>query len=142
VQFVKKTSQRTITRFTIPLVSFLMALLFNAALLLAFGINPIQAYQVMLKGSLGSPYALSETFVKAIPLMLTGLGVSIAFHMHFWNIGAEGQLAVGGIAASFAALFLHEILPPFLLLPAMFLFALAAGAVWGLIPAGLKASLA
>lgn len=125
----------------VPLLSFLLALFFGALILLIFGINPLQAYTVMLKGSLGGIYALSETLVKAIPLMLTGLGVSIAFRMLFWNIGAEGQLAMGGIAASYVALFLADSMPAALLIPVMILAAIAAGALWGLIPAGLKASI-
>jgi simple sugar transport system permease protein len=141
IQLIKKTTENRFTRLIIPVVSFLLALAFNAILLLIFGIDPIQAYTVMLKGSLGSPYALSETMVKAIPLMLTGLGVSIAFHMHFWNIGAEGQLAMGGIAAAFAALFLQDAIPPAFMLPAMFILGIAAGAIWGLIPAALKSLL-
>lgn len=141
IQLIKKTDQNSVISLIIPFVSFLLALLFNAILLIIFGIDPLEAYTVMLKGSLGSSYALSETLVKAIPLMLTGLGVSIAFHMHFWNIGAEGQLAMGGIAAAFVALFLQETIPPNLLLPAMVIFGGIAGAVWGLIPAALKSTL-
>lgn len=141
IQLIKKTDQKSVISLIIPFVSFLLALLFNAILLIIFGIDPLEAYTVMLKGSLGSSYALSETLVKAIPLMLTGLGVSIAFHMHFWNIGAEGQLAMGGIAAAFVALFLQDTIPPNLLLPAMVIFGGIAGAIWGLIPAALKSTL-
>jgi simple sugar transport system permease protein len=140
IQFEKRTDQNKVLNFLIPIASFLLALLFSAIVLILFGINPMQAYSVMVKGSLGSTYALTETLVKAIPLMLTGLGVSIAFHMHFWNIGAEGQLAMGGIAASFVALFLQDVIPSAFLLPAMFLAGGLAGAIWGLIPAGLKAA--
>ena len=97
IQLEKRTEQNKLIGFFIPLISFFLALLFNAVILLLFGIDPIEAYSVMVKGSLGNSYALTETLVKAIPLMLTGLGVSIAFQMHFWNIGAEGQLAMGEI---------------------------------------------
>lgn len=141
IQFEKRTDRNRLSGFLIPVLSFFLAILFSALILLFFDINPIQAYSVMVKGSLGSTYALSETLVKAIPLMLTGLGVSIAFHMHFWNIGAEGQLAMGGIAAAYVALFLKDAIPSSLLLPAMFLAGGLAGAVWGLIPAGLKSSI-
>lgn len=141
IQLEKRTEQNKLTGFLIPLISFLLALFFNAIILLLFRIDPIEAYSVMVKGSLGSSYALTETLVKAIPLMLTGLGVSIAFQMHFWNIGAEGQLAMGGIAASFIALFMQESIPPSLILPAMLVGSILAGAVWGLIPAALKAAL-
>jgi simple sugar transport system permease protein len=79
--------------------------------------------------------------VKAIPLMLTGLGVAIAFRMLFWNIGAEGQLAMGGIAAAYVALFWADRLPASMVLPAMFVAGVLAGAIWGFIPAFLRAAL-
>ena len=141
ISFEKRLEKSRLSVVLVPVTSFILALLFGAIILLLFGINPLQAYAVMIKGSFGSGYALSETLVKAIPLMLTGLGVSISFRMLFWNIGAEGQLAMGGIAASFVALFLEKFLPPFLVLPLMFVSAVLAGALWGLIPATLKSFL-
>ncbi len=65
----------------------------------------------MVQGAFGSAYAISETLVRATPLMLTGLAVSIAFRMLFWNIGAEGQLAMGAFAASGVAIFLPKAVP-------------------------------
>lgn len=141
ISFEKRLERSHLSIIFVPIVSFILALIFGALILLAFRVNPLQAYSVMIKGSLGSSYAISETLVKAIPLMLTGLGVSISFRMLFWNIGAEGQLAVGGITASFVALFLEEFIPPTLVLPTMLISAVLAGALWGLIPAGLKAIL-
>ena len=123
----------------VPIVSFILALGFGALLLVAFGIDPIQAYRVMVRGSLGDQYAITETLVKAIPLILTGLAVAIAFRMLFWNIGAEGQLAMGGIGAAFVALFLSDSIPDPLTLPLMVLMGMAAGAIWAVIPALLKA---
>jgi len=137
--FEKRLTQSRWAALLVPLGSFLLALLFGSIFLAAFGVDPLQAYRVMVVGSLGSQYAFTETLVKAIPLMLTGLGVSIAFRMLFWNIGAEGQLAMGGIAASMVALFWSQSLPDALTLPLMILAAVLAGAVWGLIPALLKA---
>jgi ABC-type uncharacterized transport system permease subunit len=125
--------------FLVPFISLLLALIFGGIILLAAGANPLTTYKAMFLGAFGSKYSLSETMVKAIPLMLCGLGVSIAFRMLFWNIGAEGQLAVGGIAAAGVALFGAERLPAALLLPAMFVAGFAAGALWGLVPALLKA---
>jgi len=127
--------------FLVPVFSFILALIFGAIILLVFEVNPLEAYRVMVQGSLGTGYALSETLVKAIPLMLTGLGVAIAFRMLFWNIGAEGQLAMGGIAAAYVALFWADRLPGPMVLPAMFIAGVLAGAVWGLIPAFLRAVL-
>jgi simple sugar transport system permease protein len=139
ILFEKRLTRSRRASVLVPILSFILALVFGGIILLLFGINPLEAYQVMVKGSLGSGYALSETLVKAIPLMLTGLGVSIAFRMLFWNIGAEGQLAWGGIAAAFVALFLSDYVPGFMLIPLMMILAILAGAMWALIPAALKA---
>lgn len=141
IRFEKRLTRSRSATVLVPILSVVLALVFGALILMAFGINPLEAYQVMIKGSLGSGYALTETLVKAIPLMLTGLGVAIAFRMLFWNIGAEGQLAMGGIAAAFVALFLSDYVPSALLIPLMMLMAVLAGAAWALIPAALKASL-
>ncbi|RME63578.1 MAG: ABC transporter permease [Caldilineae bacterium] len=127
-----------------PLISVALALVFSGALLAIFGANPWETYVAMAKGAFGERYAISETLVKAIPLLLTGLAVSIAFRMLFWNIGAEGQLAWGAVAATWVALFLPERLdglPGWAFLPLMFLAAFAAGALWGVIPGLLKAYL-
>jgi len=132
------TPSRTAS-FLVPFISLLLALIFGGIILLAAGANPLTTYKAMFLGAFGSKYSLSETMVKAIPLMLCGLGVSIAFRMLFWNIGAEGQLAVGGIAAAGVALFGAERLPAAVLLPAMLVAGFAAGALWGLVPALLKA---
>lgn len=128
----------------VPILSIVLALVVAGALLALVGAHPWEAYKAMLLGALGGRYNVSETLVKAIPLMLTGLAVSVAFRMQFWNIGAEGQLVMGGFAAAGVALFFPELLPGFpewALLPTMFVAAFAMGAIWGLIPAALKAFL-
>jgi ABC-type uncharacterized transport system permease subunit len=142
------TPSRTAS-FLVPVASLLLALVFGSLLLLAAGANPLTTYKAMLEGAFGTPsqwaegefYNLSETLVKAIPLMLCGLGVSIAFRMLFWNIGAEGQLAMGGFAAAGVAIFWSARIPAPLLLPAMLVAGFLGGAVWGLLPALLKAVL-
>jgi simple sugar transport system permease protein len=128
-------------RVLVPMISFAFSLLFGALLLRLSGVDPLRTYAAMAQGALGSGYALSETLVKAIPLMLTGLGVSIAFRMLFWNIGAEGQLAMGGLAATGVVLFLTEGLSGWVSVPLAILAGMAAGALWGAIPAALRAFL-
>ncbi len=138
----------------VPILSVVLALLFGAVLLALAGANPWETYRAMLAGAFGRPeqwregqyFAIVETLVKAIPLMLTGLAVAVAFRMRFWNIGAEGQLVMGGIAASAVALFFPTLFPfipqtPWVYLPLMLVISLLAGAAWGLIPATLKAYL-
>jgi len=138
--------------YLVPVASFVLALLFGAVLLALAGANPWQTYRAMLEGAFGTPaqwrdgqfYSLTETLVKATPLMLTGLGVSIAFRMLFWNIGAEGQLVMGGFAAGAVALWAPALLPfvpPWAYLPLMVVAGMLAGALWGLVPALLKAYL-
>ena len=141
--------ERRLTRprhieFLFPLIALALALIFSGILLWIFGANPLETYAAMAAGAFGQRYHISETILRAIPLMLTGLAVGIAFRMLFWNIGAEGQFVWGVIAATWVALFLPEQiggLPQWTFLPLMIVAAFAAGAVWGLIPAFLKTAL-
>jgi len=139
--FEKRKSLSRRALILVPIISFIVALLLGAILLALTGVNPIVTYRAMARGAFGSVYALSETLVVAIPLMLTGLGVAIAFRMRFWNIGAEGQLVFGGIAGAGVALHFSEIIPGYLLLPAVLVAGMIAGAIWAGIPAALKAYL-
>ncbi|NOZ28332.1 MAG: ABC transporter permease [Chloroflexi bacterium] len=135
------TPSRTVSML-VPVISLVLALLVAGILLILVGASPWETYKAMAIGAFGGKYNISETLVKAIPLMLTGLAVSIAFRMQFWNIGAEGQLVMGGFAAAGVALFFPERfpwLPDWSLLPLMFLAAFAVGALWGLGPALLRA---
>lgn len=129
-------------KITVPLLSLLFALLLGSVLLLLVGANPWETYVAMFTGALGGRYAFSETLLKATPIILCALGVSIAFRMLFWNIGAEGQLAMGGFAAAGIALYVpvrYPELPTGVSIVLAFLAAALAGAVWALIPALLKA---
>ncbi|MBC7232187.1 MAG: ABC transporter permease [Chloroflexi bacterium] len=119
-------------------VSLLLALVAIAVLFRVLGVNPIVAYQRIFRGAFGSLYGLSETIVKAIPLMMCGIGLSLAFRARVYNIGAEGQLLVGAICATGLALSRPD-WPSWALRPAMFLVGFIGGALWALIPALLKA---
>ena len=146
LKFEKRLDTSRGAIFLVPLISLFLALLFGAILLALAGANPIETYRAMVNGAFGTTYNITETLVKAVPLIFTGLSVAIAFRMLFWNIGAEGQLVMGGIAAAWVALFWVEnltFLPqtPFLWIPLMMVAAILAGALWGLIPALLKAFL-
>lgn len=120
-----------------PFVSLLLALIVIGIVFVALGIDPFFAYGRILSGAFGSLYSLSETVTKAIPLILAGVGLTLAFRARFWNIGAEGQLLVGAICATGLALALPD-WPQAMLLPVMFLAGFVGGALWGLIPALLK----
>jgi len=136
----RKTVSKTAI-IVVPFLSFGVSLLLTGLLLVAFGANPVATFAAMYKGAFGSGRAITETLVKAIPLMLTGLGVMLAFKLKFWNIGAEGQLTLAGVAAAWVAVFWSRWLPAPMVLPVMVLVGCAAGAVWAGIPALLKTSL-
>jgi ABC-type uncharacterized transport system permease subunit len=123
-----------------PILSVLAALLVIAVIFGLLGVNPLVAYGRIFTGAFGSLYGLSETVTKAIPLMLAGVGLAVAFRARVYNIGAEGQLLVGAICATGVALFVPGI-PDGLRLPAMFVVGALGGALWALVPAVLKARL-
>jgi ABC-type uncharacterized transport system permease subunit len=118
-----------------------VALLIGALILALAGGNPIAAYAQIARSSFGGIDVSSDTLVKAIPLMLVGLACTVAFRMRLWNIGAEGQFFLGAWGAS--AVVLTPLLPPetsrWLMIPAMMVAGMAAGALWGFVPGFLKA---
>ena len=115
-----------------------LALCTGGVFILLLGHNPVAVYGSMLLGSLGTEIALTETIKMTIPLLVTSLGVTLAFRMRFWNIGAEGQICIGAIAATYFALF-HADWPGWLLFPVMMAAAFLAAGLWGAIPAVCKA---
>jgi len=115
------------------------ALLTGAILILFLGHNPIAVYSDMVNSAFGSRIGFNETVRIAVPLLGSALAVGLAFKMKFWNIGAEGQILIGGIAATYFALFQYQNLPRPVLLIVMGLAAAAAGGLWGLIPAFFRA---
>ena len=127
-----------------PVGAVLFTLLISAMLVLWAGAAVGQTYGLLLQGGFGSVFALSETLTRAIPLMLTGLSAAVAFKARLFNIGAEGQLYVGALAAV-AVGGLHGgtgfNLAPALLFGLMMLAAALAGAVLLLGPALMKAQL-
>ncbi|MDL2214519.1 ABC transporter permease [Clostridia bacterium OttesenSCG-928-O13] len=139
VRMIKRDSVSRGYAWMVRAIAFVGALLMGGLLILAMGHNPFAVYRDMVIGSLGSTMALQETVRIAIPLLITGLGIGIAFKMRFWNIGAEGQIIAGAMAASYFALYQNKTIPAPLLIPVMFLVALLAGGIWGLIPAFFKA---
>jgi ABC-type uncharacterized transport system permease subunit len=124
--------------YVLTALAIVSGLLLGAILLALVGTHPWAAYCEMARGAFGSVYSLSETLVKATPLLLAGLGVGLAFRSGFWNIGAEGQLYVGAMGGTWVAL-AYPGLPAPLLQPLMIGMGCVAGAFWALIPAALRA---
>ena len=119
--------------------SILLALLLGALVMVLVGVNPIGAYGTILSGALGKKTAIRQTVKIAVPLLGCALAIAPCFKMRFWNIGAEGQITAGAIAASYFALFWAGRLPGPVLLPVMGLAGAIAGGIWALIPAFFKA---
>jgi ABC-type uncharacterized transport system permease subunit len=125
-----------------PVILVALALVVGAGLLSLTGSDPWPVYRRMAQLAFGSTYGWSDTTVKATPLILAGLGVSIAFRMRLWNIGAEGQLFLGAFMATGVALhWLPAGTPQPILLLTMAVAGFIGGAIWGVIPGLLKAKL-
>jgi len=123
--------------FAIPL-ALIVALLLGAIMMLALGANPLTGYSALMTGAFGGSYALSSTAVQAIPLLLVGVGICIAFRANVFNIGGEGQIATGGLAGAATALAFPD-LPSPILIPLVLLAGAVGGAIWGAIPGVFKA---
>ena len=138
---IKTTDRYNITplrSFMTNILSLASAIVVISILFLIVGVNPIFAISEIFSGSFGSFYGLKETITKAIPLILIGTGLTLAFRAKFWNIGAEGQLLMGAIFATWTGLNFGENLPPYIIVPLIFLAGFIGGALWGIIPAILK----
>jgi len=120
------------------LASLLAGLCAISLIFLINGNNPLFAFGKIFGGSFGSLYGIKETITKAIPLLLIGGGLALAFRAKFWNIGAESQLLMGAVFATWVGLNWGPQLPPAAIVPLMFLAGFIGGALWGLIPAILK----
>ena len=117
--------------------SAVAALLVGAVMLYALGASPVTGYRALADGAFGDGYALSATAVKAVPLLLVGVGICIAFRANVFNIGGEGQIAMGALFATTTALALPD-LPSVLLLPLIILAGAVGGGIWGAIPGAFK----
>ena len=128
-------------RSLIPLFAVVVTFILTSALVLLAGANPFEAFYYFLVAPLSTRVSALEVLVKATPLLFTGLAVAFAFSGGFWNIGVEGQLYAGAIAAAGVGTLVGGI-PPLLAIPLMLLAGFVAGTLWVLVPALLKVRLA
>jgi ABC-type uncharacterized transport system permease subunit len=122
----------------LPFLATLAALGVGAIMLMVFDANPVVAYGALIEGAFGSTNALADTLVKATPLLLVALGICIAFRGGVINIGGEGQLILGALAATVIGLSLPDS-PGYVVIPLALIFGFIAGGAWGAIPGFLKA---
>ena len=103
------------------------------------GENPLGVYKTMFQGAFGSKRKMWILGQNLAILLCVSLAVTPAFKMRFWNVGGEGQILIGGLATAACMILLGDKLPNWLLICVMTVSAMAAGAVWGGIPAICKA---
>src|SRR5699024_5157936 len=112
----------------VPLISVFIGLFAGALIMLGFGYNPITGYIALWNGAFGDLYYFGETMRQVTPYILTGLAVAFAFRTGLFNIGAEGQVIVGWLAAVWVGTSIEA--PMFIHLPLAIIAAAAAGALW------------
>jgi general nucleoside transport system permease protein len=127
----------------VPALAVFTALVIGGLIIWISGGNPLEAYRGLLEGAFGSPKAISETLIWSTPYIFAGLAVALAFKGGLFNIGAEGQLALGALAAAWLGYGLPKALgttiPAIIHVPICVLGGALAGGVWGGIPGWLKA---
>jgi len=134
----KRSTPSATMRFAAPVVAIALTVLLSLAMFALMGHNPFTVLHAFFIEPLMSMNGLSEWLLKASPLILIGCGLAIGFRANVWNIGAEGQLVMGAIAASGVGLF-YPNPESALLLPLMILAGMLAGMAWAAIPAFLRA---
>ena len=122
----------------VPVSAVILALIIGAFMVLAFGGDPIEGYRAMFSGAFGGLDELSETTLRATPLLLVGVGICIAFRSSVINIGGEGQIIAGALLCTAIVLALPD-LPRPVLLPLALIGGAVGGAFWGWMPGMLKA---
>lgn len=126
-----------IARQAAPLAGAVAALLVGAGMLRLADVDPVYAYGILLKGAFGGSRQIQETILKAVPLVLVGLGLSVALRCRMWNIGGEGQFFMGALFGGLVALNLPG-WPAWALIPAMLSAGAVGGGLWAAIPAWMK----
>ena len=128
------------TRALIPVAAVLVTFIITSIFIILAGANPFEAYYNFIIVPLSSKFSALEVLVKATPLIFTGLAVTFAFAAGYYNIGAEGQLYAGAVAAAWVGATFTN-LPAIVVVPLMLVLGFAAGMLWALLPAFLKVKL-
>ena len=137
IRVVKKAELGRTETVILRLEAIALAIVAGGLFILCIGQNPFVIYKTIIEGAFRSAMALQATVKIMIPLLISSLGVTLAFKMTFWNIGAEGQIIAGAICASYFALW-HSDWNHWVLIAVMFAAGIIGGGIWGLIPAFFK----
>lgn len=139
IRLAKRDGMAGAGQWGIRIAAILLALVVGGLVILLSGNNPIQGYAIIVEGALGKTSGIRQTVKNFIPLLGTALAIAPCFKMRFWNIGAEGQVLAGGLAAAACMICLGDKLPNGLLIVLIVIAGILAGAVWAVIPAIFKA---
>ena len=140
IRVVKKAELGKRETLILRLEAIVLALVAGGFFILLIGQNPFVIYQTIVTGALRSEMAIQATVKIMIPLLIASLGVTLAFKMKFWNIGAEGQILIGGACSAAVMIYAGDKMPTGLLLIVMFVASALGGMIWGMIPAVFKAN--
>ena len=121
----------------IPGAAVLLAFAAGAVLIALAGVSPLRAYADLLRGAFGSKNNIAETLVKTTPLLLAGLGMALAYRGRIMNIGAQGQILLGAVGATYVGLYMGQWWPP-AGIPMAILAGFLLGALWAGIAGVLK----
>ncbi|MRX49389.1 ABC transporter permease [Paracoccus sp. S-4012] len=138
MRFERRAHRSTVLVVIAPVIAVAAALALAGVLIALAGSPVLTAYERILTGAFGSRLAATETLTRAVPLILTGLAAAVAFRARLWNIGAEGQLYLGAIAAAALSAELAGGLPSILQIPILLVAAALAGMALLLIPLWLR----
>ena len=122
-------------------VAIVLALVLDAVFITAVaGLNPLKVYGVMFMASFGGKLRFMWLIRDLVTLLIVGVALAPAFKMHFWNIGAEGQILMGGLMSACCMIYFGKTMPNWLLLLVMLVTSVLCGALWAFIPAFFKAN--
>jgi len=129
--------QHHLSKILVPVLSILLSFLVGALMITLIGGNPIEAYSFLFKGAFGSKSNISETFIKSVPLIFTGLAATFAYKCGVFNLGAEGQFVMGAVASIWISTSLTFVSGASLLVISL-VSGFIVGGLWGLLPGILK----
>ena len=137
----RRNKARWQERLLIRFIALILALIVCGAVIVALvKMNPVDVYKAIWDGAMGSDRRLWQTIRDTMVLLCISIGLAPAFKMKFWNIGAEGQILIGGACSAAVMIYAGDKMPTGLLLIVMFVASALGGMIWGMIPAVFKAN--
>ncbi len=139
VRIIRRRSDTFRHKVLVRFIAIVLALIVNAFFIyFVTGLNPVDVYVVMFRGTFGNVMRFSWAIRDMVTLLGIGIALAPAFKMRFWNIGAEGQVLMGGLATALIMVYCGNSLPTPVLFLVMIVASIAAGGIWGFIPAFFK----